>query len=138
MARPGAKFDSLNRLFRRRHIGWNRLPVVFVGETAQCMSECRWPGAQSFLWASSDNGQTWFDTAGRTEARHTAFVLLKDGSILGMGGKGPGIDGYMKQAISKDGGKTGSLVSRPFPALSYTGQRPTLIRLASGRLFHGL
>jgi len=53
-----------------------------------------------------------------------AFVLLKDGSILGMGGKGPGIDGYMKQAISKDGGKTWVTSKSPFPALSYTGQRP--------------
>ena len=37
--------------------------------------------ASSLLWASKDNGETWFDTGGRTAGRHTAFIVLKDGSI---------------------------------------------------------
>jgi BNR repeat protein len=90
--------------------------------------------ASSLLWASKDNGVTWFDTTGRTAGRHTTFVVLKDGSILGLGGKNSDIDGYMPQAISRDGGKTWSVSKSVFPALS-SNQRPTIVRLASGRLF---
>jgi formylglycine-generating enzyme required for sulfatase activity len=91
-------------------------------------------GGQSLLWETSDNGRTWSDTGGRTAGRHTAFVELKDGSILGMGGKNTNIDGYMPKAISKDGGKTWTVSKTPFPALG-SNQRPTLLRLKSGRLF---
>jgi len=88
----------------------------------------------SLLWASRDEGKTWFDTGGRTAGRHTAFVLLKDGSILGLGGKKTDIDGYMPQAVSCDGGKSWQVSRSPFPALG-NNQRPTVLRLASGRIF---
>jgi formylglycine-generating enzyme required for sulfatase activity len=91
-------------------------------------------GGESLLWESSDNGITWSDTGGRTAGRHTAFVLLKDGSILGLGGKNTDIDGYMPQAISRDRGRTWTVSKTVFPALS-SNQRPTVVRLASGRLF---
>jgi formylglycine-generating enzyme required for sulfatase activity len=91
-------------------------------------------GGESMLWASKDDGKTWSDTGGRTAGRHTTFVLLKDGSILGLGGKNTNIDGYMPQALSGDGGKTWQVSRSPFPALS-SNQRPTVLRLASGRLF---
>ncbi|MBI5092346.1 MAG: SUMF1/EgtB/PvdO family nonheme iron enzyme [Candidatus Hydrogenedentes bacterium] len=39
-------------------------------------------GAASLLWMSKDEGETWEDTGGRTFARHTAFVVLKDQRIL--------------------------------------------------------
>ncbi|MGH9663391.1 MAG: hypothetical protein ACRD9L_03080, partial [Bryobacteraceae bacterium] len=91
-------------------------------------------GGESVLWASSDNGATWRDTGGRTAGRHTTFVLLKDGSILGMGGKNTDIDGYMPQAISRDDGKTWAVSKSQFPALG-SNQRPTILRLASGRIF---
>ena len=91
-------------------------------------------GGSSLLWASRDDGQTWFDTGGRTGGRHTTLALLKDGSILGMGGKSTDIDGYMPKSISKDRGKTWEINKTPFAALG-SNQRPTLIRLASGRLF---
>lgn len=91
-------------------------------------------GGSSVLWASDDNGVTWRDTGGRSAGRHTAFVLLKDGGILGMGGKNTNIDGYMPQAISRDGGKTWTVSKSQFPALA-SNQRPTIVRLASGRLF---
>ncbi|HWB83199.1 MAG TPA: SUMF1/EgtB/PvdO family nonheme iron enzyme [Bryobacteraceae bacterium] len=91
-------------------------------------------GGESLLWVSKDNGDTWSDTGGRTAGRHTTFVRLKDGSILGMGGKNTNIDGYMPKAISRDGGKTWTVSKTPFPALG-SNQRPTMIRLASGRLF---
>ena len=88
----------------------------------------------SLLWASQDNGKTWVDTGGRTGGRHTSFVLLKDGSIFGLGGKGSNIEGFMPQYISKDKGKTWQASRTVFPAVG-GNQRPTLIRLTSGRLF---
>ena len=91
-------------------------------------------GAQSMLWATDDQGATWRDTLGRTFGRHTSFVLLKDGRLLGMGGKNSHLDGFMPKAISADGGRTWELGKTPFSALS-SGQRPSILRLASGRLF---
>ena len=91
-------------------------------------------GATSLLWASRDNGKTWFDTGGRTGGRHTSFVLLRTGCILGMGGKGTNIDGDMPQSLSCNWGQSWQISKSIFPALA-SNQRPTIIRLASGRLF---
>ncbi len=91
-------------------------------------------GPESVLWQSPDNGATWRDPVGRTGGRHTAFAMLRDGRILGMGGKSSDIDGFMPKSISSDGGETWAISKTPFPALG-SNQRPTLIRLASGRLF---
>jgi len=91
-------------------------------------------GGESLLWASHDNGKTWRDTGGRTGGRHTAFVALKDGCILGMGGKNTDIDGYMPESVSCDGGRTWTVRKSPFSALG-SNQRPTIIRLADGKLF---
>ncbi|MCX6623822.1 MAG: exo-alpha-sialidase, partial [Acidobacteria bacterium] len=91
-------------------------------------------GGESMLWESRDEGVTWRDTGGRSAGRHTVFTVLKDGSILGIGGKNTDIDGYMPQAISRDAGRTWTVSKTPFPALAWN-QRPTLVRLASGRLF---
>jgi len=91
--------------------------------------------SQSFLWASKDNGKTWFDTGGRTQGRHTTFVMLKDNRILGMGGKNSNIEGYMPKSYSSDNGKTWTEKQKtPFAALG-SNQRPAIIRLKSGRLF---
>jgi formylglycine-generating enzyme required for sulfatase activity len=91
-------------------------------------------GSQSMLWCTADGGVTWHDTLGRTAGRHTSFVLRKDGSILGMGGKNSRIDDFMPRAISTDGGNTYQFSKTPFSQLN-SGQRPCIIRLASGRLF---
>jgi len=91
-------------------------------------------GGESMLWASHDEGRTWSDSGGRTAGRHTTFVILKDGSILAMGGKNTDIDGYMPQAVSRDGGRSWQVSKSRFPALS-SNQRPVILRLASGRLF---
>jgi hypothetical protein len=90
-------------------------------------------GGTSVLWATDDL-ETWRDTGGRTFGRHTNIVLLRDGRILGMGGKNSNIDGYMPQSISDDGGQTWKIEKTPFPELG-SGQRPALLRLAGGRLF---
>jgi hypothetical protein len=92
-------------------------------------------GGSSVLWATRDDGATWFDTGGRSAGRHTTYALLGDGeTILGMGGKNTDIEGFMPKAVSKDGGRTWQVSRTPFPALG-TNQRPSLLRLASGRLF---
>ena len=91
-------------------------------------------GATSVLFASSDNGKTWYDTGGRTAGRHTTLVLGKDGSLIGIGGKNSNIDGRMPVAISRDGGKTYTTRATQLMPLS-NGQRPSVVRLASGRLF---
>jgi len=95
---------------------------------------CDGAGGASILWATDDNGKTWYDTIGRSGGRHTTYVLLKDGAILGMGGKSTDIDGYMPKSISYDGGRTWEISKTPFPAVG-GGQRPSVLRLASGRLF---
>jgi len=91
-------------------------------------------GPESVLWQSDDNGRTWRDPVGRSGGRHTVFTLLRDGRILGMGGKSSNIEGFMPKSISSDGGRTYKVTKTPFPHLG-SNQRPTLIRLASGRLF---
>jgi hypothetical protein len=87
----------------------------------------------SVLWVTKDDGVTWQDPGGRTAGRHTTSVLLKDGSILGLGGKTTQIEGYMPQAISRDGGRTWAVSKTGFPALG-VNQRPSVLRLQSGRL----
>jgi hypothetical protein len=92
-------------------------------------------GGASVLWASDDNGETWYDTQGRSAGRHTTYALLSDGkTIMGMGGKNTDIDGYMPKAISRDGGKTWDVSKSVFPAQG-SNQRPSILRLQSGRLF---
>ncbi len=91
-------------------------------------------GGTSVLFASSDNGQTWRDTGGRTGGRHTTLEIAKDGALVGWGGKNTNLDGFMPKATSRDGGKTWQLSKTPFKPLG-SGQRPSIIRLASGRLF---
>lgn len=104
-----------------------------VDDNTICLSCDGWD-QDSLLWVSEDNMITWKDPLGRTFGRHTTFALLKNGGILGMGGKNTNIDGYMPRSISKDLGKTWEKSKTPFPALK-TNQRPSLLRLKSGRLF---
>ncbi|PTQ99398.1 formylglycine-generating enzyme required for sulfatase activity [Mucilaginibacter yixingensis] len=92
-------------------------------------------GSTSLLWASHDNGKTWYDTGGRTHGRHTAFIPLKDNRILAMGGKNSNVDGYMPKSYSSDNGKTWTdKIKTPFAALG-SNQRPTIMRLKDGKLF---
>jgi formylglycine-generating enzyme required for sulfatase activity len=91
-------------------------------------------GAISAVWASDDDGKTWYDTGGRTAGRHTTIVLARNGVILGFGGKNSNVEGRMPLATSNDGGKTWSKSKTQFDPLE-SGERPSVIRLASGRLF---
>jgi len=91
-------------------------------------------GSISVVWATHDNGKTWYDTGGRTAGRHTTIVIARNGDILGFGGKNSAIDGRMPLATSSDGGKTWVKSKTPFDPV-WSGERPSVIRLASGRLF---
>ncbi len=91
-------------------------------------------GSISVVWATKDEGKTWYDTGGRTAGRHTTIVFAKNGDLLGFGGKNSAIDGRMPLATSHDDGKTWVKSKTPFDEL-LSGERPSVIRLASGRLF---
>lgn len=91
-------------------------------------------GPSSLLVASTDNGKTWFDSGGRTGGRHTTFVSLKSGDIAGYGGKQSDVNGFMPLSVSNDMGVTWKISSTQFSTLG-TNQRPTIMRLSSGRLF---
>ncbi len=91
-------------------------------------------GSISAVWATKDEGKTWYDTGGRTAGRHTTLVIAKNGDLLGFGGKNSSIEGRMPLARSSDGGKTWNKSKTPFDPL-LSGERPSVIRLASGRLF---
>jgi formylglycine-generating enzyme required for sulfatase activity len=91
-------------------------------------------GSISAVWATHDDGKTWYDTGGRTAGRHTTIAMARNGDILGFGGKNSAIDGRMPLATSADGGRTWVKSKTPFDPLE-SGERPSVIRLASGRLF---
>jgi hypothetical protein len=61
-------------------------------------------------------------------------VIARNGDILGFGGKNSAIDGRMPLATSADGGRAWVKSKTPFDPLD-SGERPSVIRLASGRLF---
>ncbi|MHC4637036.1 MAG: SUMF1/EgtB/PvdO family nonheme iron enzyme, partial [Planctomycetota bacterium] len=87
------------------------------------------------LFASKDNGRTWYDTGGRTYGRHTTFIIHDDDTLMGFGGKQSEIDGFHPINISKDGGRTYEIIPSTLPALG-GGTRASLIKLSSGRLFY--
>ena len=91
--------------------------------------------SSSLLWRSEDEGITWYDMGGRTSTRHSTIVPLDDqGNLLSAAGKNSDINGWNSQSISHDWGKTWeNPIASPFPPLG-SGQRPNMIRLASGAL----
>ena len=106
--------------------------VVRSGKTIYLPVDAK--GGTSVVYASDDDGATWRDTGGRTGGRHTTLEIAKDGALVGWGGKNTNLEGWMPKATSRDGGKTWELSKTPFRPLG-SGQRPSIIRLASGRLF---
>jgi|GEM_PF-212254 len=96
------------------------------------------PGqSKSVLWRSQNNGLTWTDQGGRTAARHSTIVPLDGtGRLLCVSGKNVNFNssGYMPWEISTDWGVTWQAETQsPFPRLG-GNQRPSVWRLASGKL----
>ncbi len=96
-------------------------------------------GSVSAVWRSDNDGKTWSDTGGRTAGRHTTIVFARSkggqpGDLLGFGGKNSEINHHMPLATSHDNGKTWTKSQTPFDELM-SGERPSVIRLKSGRLF---
>ena len=93
-------------------------------------------GASSFLWHSTDDGIHWSQMKGRTGGRHSVIVPLDDrGDLLSIGGKNAAVDGWSPENTSSNWGASWSKSkASPFPPLG-SGQRPSMIRLASGNLF---
>jgi len=92
-------------------------------------------GSASGLWASRNNGKTWFDPRGRVYGLHGTFALIDDNTILAYGTRNRNIDGFCPANISTDWGKTWQISRSPLPAQG-GGQNPVLIKLAGGRLFY--
>lgn len=119
-ARSGVK-QPINSAFRDKH------GKIYMGADIS--------GPTSGVYTSADDGRTWQDPGGSTKGRHTSFTLLRDGkTLLGMGGKGANIEGYMPQSISRDGGRTWEYSKTIFNKMD-ARQRPAVIQLQSGRLF---
>ncbi|MHC4648641.1 MAG: SUMF1/EgtB/PvdO family nonheme iron enzyme, partial [Planctomycetota bacterium] len=89
----------------------------------------------SELFATANDGKTWYDTGGRTYGRHSTFIVLKDDVIMAFAGKQAEINGYHPINLSRDGGRTYEIFPSTLPALG-GGTRSSLIELASGRLFY--
>ncbi|MHC4620177.1 MAG: SUMF1/EgtB/PvdO family nonheme iron enzyme, partial [Planctomycetota bacterium] len=89
----------------------------------------------SELFASRNNGRTWYDTGGRTYGRHSTFIILENDVIMAFGGKQGQINGFHPLNISRNGGRTYEITASSLPALG-GGTRASLIKLASGRLFY--
>ena len=114
---------------------WRRQPVSTVVRDPEGTMYVPTDGdSLTILWATDDNGQSWYDTHGRAYGRHTTYAMLKDGGILGVGGKNTDIDGFMPKSVSYDKGRTWTVSRTPFPS-QYGRNRPSLLRLKSGRLF---
>jgi hypothetical protein len=122
-SRPGGygRRQPINAAFRGPD---NTLYVAFDG----------W-GSTSGLWATRNNGQTWFDTGGRILGLHATFVLLDDNSILAYGTRNRTIDGFCPKNVSTDWGRTWQVSRSPMPGQG-GGRNPIMIKLASGRLLY--
>ncbi|MHC4639290.1 MAG: SUMF1/EgtB/PvdO family nonheme iron enzyme, partial [Planctomycetota bacterium] len=75
------------------------------------------PSVSTLLFASKDDGRTWYDTGGRTYGRHSCFTILDNDVILGYAGKQADIDGFEPQFISRDGGRSYEMSASPLAAL---------------------
>jgi hypothetical protein len=89
----------------------------------------------SGLWATANNGRTWFAPEGRVNGLHATFVLLDDNTILSYGTRNTGIDGFCPKNVSRDMGKRWQVTRSVMPA-QRGGQNPVMLKLASGRLLY--
>jgi formylglycine-generating enzyme required for sulfatase activity len=93
------------------------------------------PPISSELFASKDDGRTWYDTGGRTYGRHSCFTILDDDVILSYAGKQANLDGFEPQFISRDGGRSYEMTPSPLPALG-GGVRASVVKLANKKILY--
>jgi len=125
-------------IFESRPGGYGRrqpINAVFRGPDKTIYIAFDGWGATSGLWASRNNGRTWYDTGGRALGLHATFVLLNDNSILSYGTRNRTIDGFCPRNVSTDWGKTWHVSRSPMPGQG-GGQKPIMLKLASGRLLY--
>ena len=91
-------------------------------------------GSISASGPRATTARTWYDTGGRTAGRHTTIVMANNGDILGFGGKNS--EHRWPHAARHQFRRRQNLgeVKTIFDPLA-SGERPSVIRLASGRLF---
>jgi hypothetical protein len=89
----------------------------------------------SGLWATANNGKTWYAPEGRVLGLHATFVLLDDNSILSYGTRNAGIDGFCPKNVSQDFGRSWKVSRSPMPGQG-GGQNPIMLKLQSGRLLY--
>ncbi|MHC4154052.1 MAG: SUMF1/EgtB/PvdO family nonheme iron enzyme [Planctomycetota bacterium] len=89
----------------------------------------------SGLWATANNGRTWYAPEGRVLGLHATFVLLDDNSILSYGTRNAGIDGFCPKNVSRDFGRSWKVSRSPMPGQG-GGQNPIMLKLRSGRLLY--
>ncbi|MHC4636006.1 MAG: SUMF1/EgtB/PvdO family nonheme iron enzyme, partial [Planctomycetota bacterium] len=89
----------------------------------------------SGLWATANNGKTWYAPNGRVMGLHATFVLMDDNSILSYGTRNTGIDGFCPKNVSRDFGETWQVSRSPMPVQG-GGQNPVMLKLQSGRLLY--
>jgi len=98
------------------------------------------------LYRSTDEGRTWEEltridwqlenlgkegkTAGVIAGIHGPAVMLRDGSLLGIG-RSANIDGNLILSVSRDGGRSWTYTRSEFPVI-HGGQRPSMLRLREG------
>ncbi len=92
-------------------------------------------GSTSGLWATKNNGKTWFDAGGRVLGLHGTFAMLDDDTILAYGTRNRSIDGFCPKNVSTDLGKTWTVSRSAMPAQG-GGDNPIMIKLDSGRLLY--
>jgi formylglycine-generating enzyme required for sulfatase activity len=135
-ADSGASWGPIRVVFPTgRAGGFSPQPIstAFRDADGAMYVSCDGAGGRSLLWVSRDEGRTWADTGGRTTGRHAGFVRLPDGRFFAMGGKNAAVDGMQPKNISRDKGRSWQASASIFPVCG-GGQRPALLRLASGRL----
>jgi len=85
------------------------------------------------LWASHDEGLTWYNPGAEIMGVHGGVVQISDGRLFVMT-RNAAIDGKMPISLSSDGGKSFTSIASDFPPIG-GGQRLALLKLRTGELF---
>ncbi len=87
----------------------------------------------TFLWMSSDDGQSWRNAGGKIAGIHAAAAQLSDGRLLAFG-RSDNIDGRMPKSVSNDMGRNWDKSASEFDPIG-SAKRCVLLRLKERPLF---